>query len=112
MGCLFKPRYTKNGQARVSQVWWVQYRSAGRRIRESTGTRDRAEASRFLKRREGAAAEGKRSLEYLLDTATGDMWVISRDPDTNFWFLGFVPKAPSFTYQDILQQKQRRGISP
>jgi len=59
MGCLFKPRYTKNGQARVSQVWWVQYRSAGRRIRESTGTRDKPEAQRFLRRREGAAVDGK-----------------------------------------------------
>jgi len=59
MGCLFKPRYTKNGKTQVSQIWWAQYRSAGRRIRESTGTRDRAEASRFLKRREGAAVDGK-----------------------------------------------------
>jgi hypothetical protein len=57
-------------------------------------------------------AEDKRSLEYLLDTATGDMWVISRDPDTNYVYLGFVPKGPSFTFQDILQQKQQRGISP
>lgn len=57
-------------------------------------------------------AEGKRSLEYLLDTATGDMWVISRDPDTNYVYLGFVPKGPSFTFQDILQQKQQRGVPP
>jgi len=27
-------------------------------------------------------------------------------------YLGFVPKGPSFTFQDILQQKQQRGISP
>lgn len=57
-------------------------------------------------------AEGKRSLEYLLDTATGNMWVISRDPDTNYVYLGFVPKGPSFTFQDILQQKQQRGVPP
>ena len=55
-------------------------------------------------------AEDKRSLEYLLDTATGDMWVISRDPGTNYVYLGFVPKGPSFTFQDILQQKQQRAV--
>lgn len=59
MGCLFKPRYTKNGKTQVSQVWWAQFRSAGRLIRESTGTREKTEARRFLRRREGAVAEGK-----------------------------------------------------
>jgi len=59
MGCLFKPRYRKNNQTQVAQVWWAQYRSAGRLIRESTGTRDKPEARRFLRRREGAAEEGK-----------------------------------------------------
>ena len=57
-------------------------------------------------------SQAQRGLEYLLDTATGDMWVISRDPDTNYVYLGFVPKGPSFTFQDILQQKERRGIPP
>ncbi len=56
--------------------------------------------------------QGQRGLEYLLDTATGDMWVISRDPDTNYVYLGFVPKGPSFSFQDIIQQKQRKEFSP
>lgn len=57
-------------------------------------------------------SQAQRGLEYLLDTTTGDMWVISRDPDTNYVYLGFVPKGPSFTFQDILQQKQQRGGAP
>jgi len=57
-------------------------------------------------------SQAQRGLEYLLDTTTGDMWVVSRDPDTNYVYLGFVPKGPSFTFQDIIEQKQRRGGAP
>jgi hypothetical protein len=49
-------------------------------------------------------------LEYLLDTTTGDLWVISREPETKYVYLGFVPKGPSFTFQDILQQRQPRRV--
>jgi len=38
---------------------WVKYYVNGRPVRESTGTTKEKEAERFLKRREGAAAEGK-----------------------------------------------------
>ena len=48
-------------------------------------------------------------LEYMLDSMTGDLWVISRDPDTKYVYLGFIPKGPTFTFQDILQQKQPRS---
>ena len=48
-------------------------------------------------------------LEYMLDSMTGDLWVISRDPDTKYVYLGFIPKGPSFTFQDILRQKQPRS---
>ena len=51
-------------------------------------------------------------LEYLLDTTTGDLWVISRDPDTKYVYLGFIPKGPTFTFQDILQQKQLKRVPP
>ena len=51
-------------------------------------------------------------LEYLLDTATGDLWVISRDPDTRYVYLGFIPKGPTFTFQDIIRQKQLKRVPP
>jgi hypothetical protein len=49
-------------------------------------------------------------LEYLLDSTTGDLWVISRDPDTKYVYLGFIPKGPTFTFQDILRQKQLKRV--
>lgn len=49
-------------------------------------------------------------LEYLLDSATGDLWVISRDPGTNYVYLGFIPKGPSFTFEDILRQRQLKRV--
>ncbi|MFQ5532816.1 MAG: hypothetical protein ACE5EP_03085 [Candidatus Methylomirabilales bacterium] len=55
-------------------------------------------------------AQAQGGLEYLLDTVSGDLWVISRDPDTNYVYLGFIPKGPSFTFQDILRQKQLKKI--
>lgn len=73
-----------------------------------TRTANNPEAGRYI----FYPSQAQRGLEYLLDTTTGDMWVISRDPDTNYVYLGFVPKGPSFTFQDILQQKQRRGEAP
>ncbi len=58
------------------------------------------------------AAQVQGGLEYLLDTTTGDLWVISRDPDTKYVYLGFIPKGPTFTFQDILQQKQLKRVPP
>lgn len=42
-----------------SSMWWVSYYVAGRRVRESTGTRNRAKAREFLDRRLGQRADGK-----------------------------------------------------
>ncbi|MFQ5847150.1 MAG: hypothetical protein ACE5IQ_05675 [Candidatus Methylomirabilales bacterium] len=55
-------------------------------------------------------AQAQGGLEYLLDSETGDLWVISRDPDTKYVYLGFIPKGPTFTFQDILRQKQLRRV--
>ncbi len=41
------------------EVFWIKYYSAGRPIRESTGTIKQKEAERFLKDREGRVAMGK-----------------------------------------------------
>lgn len=56
------------------------------------------------------SARAQGGLEYLLDTSTGDLWVISRDPDTNYVYLGFIPKGPAFTFEDILRQKQIKKV--
>jgi hypothetical protein len=56
--------------------------------------------------------KGQRGLDYLLDTATGDMWIVSQDPNTKFWYLGFLPKGPSFTFEDMFRQTQRKEFSP
>jgi integrase len=42
-----------------SPFLWIKYYVNGRPVRESTGTAKEKEAKEFLKRREGAAAEGK-----------------------------------------------------
>lgn len=50
-------------------------------------------------------------LEYLLDTGNGDLWVLSRDADTNYFYLGYIPRAPQFPFGEILRQKQLRQQS-
>ncbi len=61
-GCIFQPRYTRNGQTRISQTYMIQYRVNGRLIRESAKTRDAKEANRLLVRRMAKAQEGKHTL--------------------------------------------------
>src|SRR5262245_53404582 len=60
MGSLYRK---KNKSGRRSDVWWVKYYVNGRPVRESTKISadtktPPAEARRFLKQREGAAAQG------------------------------------------------------
>ncbi|HEU5393695.1 MAG TPA: hypothetical protein VFV36_02740, partial [Candidatus Methylomirabilis sp.] len=57
-----------------------------------------------------AAVQG--GLEYLLDTMTGDLWVLSRDADTNYFYLGYIPRAPQFPFAEVLRQKQLRHQTP
>lgn len=60
MGSLYRPKYTdRHGQERESAVWWIQYYSHGRKIRESTDTVDFGEAKEALKKREGEATKGR-----------------------------------------------------
>jgi integrase len=60
MGCIYRPRYkAADGTLKASGVWWLKYRANGREIRESSCTDNREEAKRLLKRKEGAAAEGR-----------------------------------------------------
>ena len=55
MGYLYRPKL-RNGQ--LGRVWHAQYFVSSRRVRESTRTTKKSEAERFLKAREGRAAEG------------------------------------------------------
>jgi integrase len=55
MGSLYKQ---KSRDGTPGRVWWVKYYVNGRPVRESTDTEKEAEAKRFLKLREGAAAAG------------------------------------------------------
>ncbi len=61
-GCIFQPRYTRNGQTRISQTYMIQSRVNGRHIRESAKTRDAKEANQLLVRRMAKAQEGKHTL--------------------------------------------------
>jgi hypothetical protein len=42
---------------KASGVWWLKYRGNGREIRESSGTDNREEAKRTLKRKEGGTCQ-------------------------------------------------------
>ena len=61
-GCIFQPRYTRNGKTRVSQTYMIQYRVNRRLIRESAKTRKEKEARRLLLRRMAQAQDGKHTL--------------------------------------------------
>src|SRR5712691_11887912 len=48
-----------DGKKQVLKVWWLDYYHTGKRIRESSGTTDRAEARRLLQQRLGQIADGR-----------------------------------------------------
>jgi len=63
--------------ARFSAVWWAKYYVNGKAVRESTETEKETEARRFLKQKEGAAANGRavvpRMDRMLYDEAAADL---------------------------------------
>ena len=60
-GLIFQPTYKdrKTGEIKTSTVWYIQYSVRGKRIRESSDSRNQAVAARLLKKRIGEAAAGK-----------------------------------------------------
>src|SRR5215813_1610050 len=48
-----------DGKKQILRTWWLDYSCEGKRIRESSGTTDRAEARRLLQQRIGQIADGK-----------------------------------------------------
>src|SRR5262245_43681966 len=61
MGSLYRRTYkAADGSTHEVGAWWIKYRDCHGVIRrESSETENQQEAKRLLKRREGAAAEGK-----------------------------------------------------
>jgi integrase len=80
MGSIYRPRYKdRHGQERESSLWWIQYYSRGRKIRESTESADYGDAKDRLKKREGEAVDNqapkvsrKVTLQDLLDDLVND----------------------------------------
>jgi integrase len=60
-GLIFQPTWKdrKTGEIKTSTVWYIQYNVRGKRIRESSESRNQAVAARLLKKRIGEAASGK-----------------------------------------------------
>jgi len=46
-----------DGKKRILKTWWLDYSYEGKRIRESSGTTDKAEARKFLQSRLGEVAD-------------------------------------------------------
>jgi|WetSurSiteA1Bulk_404760.scaffolds.fasta_scaffold141714_1 hypothetical protein len=63
MGTIYRPKYKdKLGQKHEIAIWWLQYYTHGKCIRESAQTTDHAEAKKLLKQREGDATKGRMSI--------------------------------------------------
>jgi integrase len=61
LGFVYQPAYVdkRTGEGRTASTWWLQYSVRGKRYRESSGSTNRADAVKLLKRRIGEAAEGR-----------------------------------------------------
>ena len=61
LGFVYQPAYIdkRTGEGRTASTWWLQYSVRGKRYRESSGSTNRADAVKLLKRRIGEAAEGR-----------------------------------------------------
>lgn len=54
MANLYRPTYTHDGETRTSAVWWYSAYRNGKRIRRSTGKRDKAAARQVMHKQLGA----------------------------------------------------------
>ncbi|MGH7778482.1 MAG: tyrosine-type recombinase/integrase [Candidatus Binataceae bacterium] len=61
LGLVYQPVYSdkRTGERKTVATWWVQYSVRGKRCRESSGSVNRADAVKLLKRRIGDAAQGR-----------------------------------------------------
>jgi len=58
-GTVYQRTKIVNGKKQKLSVWWLDYYHDGKRVRESSGTTDRAEARRKLRERLGEIAKGQ-----------------------------------------------------
>src|SRR5260370_2840445 len=49
----------RTGERKTAATWWVQYSVRGKRFRESSGSSNRVDAVKLLKRRIGDASQGR-----------------------------------------------------
>ncbi len=61
LGLVYQPVYLdkRTGERKTAATWWVQYSVRGKRFRESSGSSNRADAVKLLKRRIGEAGQGR-----------------------------------------------------
>jgi integrase len=61
LGLVYQPVYLdkRTGERKTAATWWVQYSVRGKRFRESSGSSNRADAVKLLKRRIGDASQGR-----------------------------------------------------
>jgi hypothetical protein len=61
LGFVYQPTYRDQvtGKQKTASTWWLQYSVRGKRYRESAGSSNQAVAVKLLKKRLGAAAEGR-----------------------------------------------------
>ncbi|MGH7840034.1 MAG: tyrosine-type recombinase/integrase [Candidatus Binataceae bacterium] len=61
LGFVYQPVYVdkRTGERKTAATWWVQYSVRGKRFRESSGSSNRADAVKLLKRRIGDGAQGR-----------------------------------------------------
>jgi integrase len=61
LGFVYQPVYLdkRTGERKTAATWWVQYSVRGKRFRESSGSSNRVDAVKLLKRRIGDASQGR-----------------------------------------------------
>jgi integrase len=61
LGLVYQPVYLdkRTGERKTAATWWVQYSVRGKRFRESSGSSNRVDAVKLLKRRIGDASQGR-----------------------------------------------------
>lgn len=75
MGLIYQPTWKdqKSGETKTSTVWWIQYNVRGKRIRENSESRNRADAAQLLKQRIADAQSGKPVGREVDRTTFGDL---------------------------------------
>ena len=85
MGRVFRPSYTdkKTGTLKTSGVWWIEFSHNGREQRESSKSRNEADAKKLLKRRLGESGTGKLLTSDVAKTTFDDLKKIITDDYAN-----------------------------